>query len=259
MGAKLEAIDARLRHYRIFAILHVIILLASVFLVLCISWDTFKNLQFYRQPQFLTMQFWICMLFLADFFAELFLSPNKLHFFATRWVFLIVSVPWLAIFSWCHCYFHPQVEYVLQFIPLVRGGYALAIVVGWFTSSRISSLFFSYLITLVASIYFASLAFYLFEYRVNNLVTNYYDALWWAFMDATTVGSNIVAITAVGRVLSVILAALGMMMFPIFTVYVTNKITAKHSRRIGLSSLGLGGEIPDNESATGNGNKEGDV
>ena len=77
---------------------------------------------------------------------------------------------------------------------------------------------------------------------MNALVTNYTDALWWAFMDATTVGSNIVAITAVGRVLSVVLAALGMMMFPIFTVYITNKITANHSRRITLSSLGLSGE-----------------
>lgn len=242
MGTRLETIDARLRHYSIFALLHVIILLASVFLVVCISWDTFENLQFYRQPQFLTLQFWICMLFLADFFVELFLSPRKKHFLATRWVFFLVSVPWLAIFTWLNIHFDPQVEYVLQFIPLVRGGYALAIVVGWFTSSKISSLFFSYLITLIASIYFASLAFYLFEHGVNALVTNYTDALWWAFMDATTVGSNIVAITAVGRVLSVVLAALGMMMFPIFTVYITNKITANHSRRITLSSLGLSGE-----------------
>ena len=37
----------------------------------------------------------------------------------------------------------------------------------------------------------------------------------------TTVGSNIIAVTPTGRVLSVLLAALGMMMFPIFTVYVT--------------------------------------
>jgi hypothetical protein len=43
-------------------------------------------------------------------------------------------------------------------------------------------------------------------------------------MDATTVGSNIVAVTPVGRLLSVILAALGMMMFPIFTAYITSKV-----------------------------------
>ena len=53
------------------------------------------------------------------------------------------------------------------------------------------------------------------------MVTRYTDALWWAFMDVTTVGSNIYAVTVTGKILSVVLAALGMMMFPIFTVYVT--------------------------------------
>ena len=43
-------------------------------------------------------------------------------------------------------------------------------------------------------------------------------------MDVTTVGSNIYAVTATGKILSVVLAALGMMMFPIFTVYVTNLV-----------------------------------
>lgn len=61
-------------------------------------------------------------------------------------------------------------------------------------------------------------------------MTGYGDALWWAFMDVTTVGSNIIAVTVTGRVLSVLLAALGMMMFPIFTVYVTSLIQKKKNK-----------------------------
>ena len=62
------------------------------------------------------------------------------------------------------------------------------------------------------------------------MVNRYTDALWWAFMDVTTVGSNIYAVTATGKTLSVVLAALGMMMFPIFTVYVTHLVqqTSRH-------------------------------
>ena len=78
---------------------------------------------------------------------------------------------------------------------------------------------------LLATVYFASLAFFVLEHKVNPLVTDYGDALWWAFMDVPTVGSNIIAMTTTGRVLSVLLAALGMMMFPIFTVYVTQIYT----------------------------------
>ena len=127
--------------------------------------------------------------------------------------------------------FSPEITYMLRFIPLVRGGYAMAIVVGWLTYNKASSLFVSYLTMLLATVYFASLAFFVMEHKVNPLVTGYGDALWWAFMDVTTVGSNIIAVTATGRVLSVLLAALGMMMFPIFTVYVTSLIQKKNKEK----------------------------
>lgn len=97
--------------------------------------------------------------------------------------------------------------------------------------NRASSLFVSYLTMLLATVYFSSLAFFVLEHRVNPLVNGYGDALWWAFMDVTTVGSNIIAQTVTGRVLSVLLAALGMMMFPIFTVYITNLIQQSNKRR----------------------------
>ena len=88
---------------------------------------------------------------------------------------------------------------MLRFIPLVRGGYAMAIVVGWLTYNRASGLFVSYLTMLLATVYFSSLAFYVMEHGPNPLVKGYGDALWWAFMDVTTVGSNIIAVTPTVR------------------------------------------------------------
>ena len=87
-----------------------------------------------------------------------------------------------------------------------------------------ANLFISYLLSLIIVIYFSSLLFYVVEKPINVLVQSYSDALWWAFMDATTVGSNVYAVTVVGKLLSVLLAAFGMMMFPIFTVYITDKM-----------------------------------
>ena len=45
------------------------------------------------------------------------------------------------------------------------------------------------------------------------------------------VGSNIYAVTPTGKILSVVLAALGMMMFPIFTVYVTSLVQQANKRK----------------------------
>jgi len=228
MGERLNKINVVLRKSGFFGMLHIVILLLSIYLVVCISIDTFHNLAFYKQPRFLITQFWICIIFLADFFLELIFAERKRHYLLTRMIFFFVSIPYLWIFRHFDLHFSKEVEYLLQFIPLVRGGYAMAIVVGWLTSNRATSLLLSYLVTLLSTVYFSSLAFYLFEHPVNPLVKTYYDALWWASMDVTTVGSNIVAVTPVGRLLSVVLASLGMMMFPIFTVYVTNLIKRKN-------------------------------
>lgn len=212
----------------VFMVLHIVILLLSILLVALISIDTFKGINFYNQPRFEKWQFWICIVFLADFFIEFFLSDRKWHYFGTHFLFLLVSIPYQAIiykFGWV---VSEQLSYIIRYMPLIRGGYAMAIVVGWFTSNKITGLFFSYIITLISTVYFASLIFYLFEQGVNPEVQNYGDALWWACMDVTTVGTDVVAITTVGRVLSVLLAALGMMMFPIFTVYVTNMLTRRN-------------------------------
>lgn len=215
--------------------LHIMVLLLSLWLLISISIDTFNNINFAKQPKFLKFQFWICIAFLADFFIEFFMADKKWSYLWSHLLFFLVSVPYLNIFHYFNLHFSPETEYWIRFIPLVRGGYALAIVMGWFTYNRATSLFLSYVVTLCATIYFGSLVFYVCEQNVNPLVVTYDDALWWAFMDATTVGSNIVAVTVVGRVLSVLLAALGMMMFPIFTVYVTNLIQ-KHNEE-GLSEI----------------------
>lgn len=207
---------------RIYGILHILILLLSVFLIITISIDTFRNISFLNQGNYMEIQLWICSFFMFDFLLEFVLSDHKWKYLRNRFIFFLVSIPYLNIFSYLNLNFSSETYYFLRFIPLVRSGYALAIVVGWLSYNKISSLFISYVTMLMATVYFSSLIFFVLEHAVNPMVTRYTDALWWAFMDVTTVGSNIYAVTATGKILSVVLAALGMMMFPIFTVYVTS-------------------------------------
>ncbi|NLZ11355.1 MAG: two pore domain potassium channel family protein, partial [Alcaligenaceae bacterium] len=56
---------------------------------------------------------------------------------------------------------------------------------------------------------------------VNPSVTSYADALWWASMTVTTVGSNIIPVTTIGKLATATLAVVGMTTFPIFTAYIT--------------------------------------
>lgn len=208
-------------------VLHISILLMCLFLVISISLDTFKGISFYEQSYYLKVQFWICLWFLFCFLLEFLMADSKWKYFRSHFLFLLVSIPYQSIITHYQWTFDTEFTYFIRFIPLLRGGYALAIVVGWFTNNKISSLFISYVLMLVANVYFASLAFFALEVHVNPAVKDYQDALWWASMNVTTVGSNIYAVTATGRILSVFLAGLGMLMFPILTVYVTNLLLGK--------------------------------
>ena len=237
---KILARQAKIQHERemiakwVRRILHLMVLILSIYLLVTISIDTFAGggIEDYDRPNFMRTQVYICLIFLLDFFVELFMADKKWKYFWTHFVFLLVSIPYLWIIQ--HIGFEhitPKAAYLIQYIPLIRGGYALALVVGWLTSNRATNLFLTYLITLLATVYFASLAFFMFEQVVNPNVKTYADALWWAAMDMTTVGSNIVPITPLGRILAVLLAALGTMMFPIFTVYITSLIQDHHRRK----------------------------
>ena len=213
----------------LYFLLHLLMLGLSIFLIVSISIDSFRGEIFYGQPRFMKTQFWICIVFMADFLIELQMSKRKLHYFFANFIFLLVSIPYLQIIHYFGWTFSVNVTYMMQFIPLVRGGYAMAIIVGWFAYNKATGLFVTYVVTLLATVYFASLVFFMYEHSVNPLVKDYSDALWWASMDVTTVGSNIDAVTTVGRILSVVLAALGMMMFPIFTVYITSLIMSNRT------------------------------
>lgn len=209
--------------------LHILVLICSIVLIICISYDCFRNISFLANSTYMKIQLYICLFFIADVVIEFFMSRNKWEYFYTHLFFLIVSIPYLNIIRYYDIPLSPELEYLVRFIPMIRAAYVLTIVLGVLSTDKISSLFTAYLGLLIATVYFASLLFFIEEHYVNPGVTTYWSALWWSFMDVTTVGCNINAITPTGKVLAVILAAEGLIMFPIFTVYITNALTKNKS------------------------------
>lgn len=137
---KMAVFDFALRKKGVYGVLHIIILLLSLFLVISISIDTFKNIPFYTQTSYKKIQLWICLFFLFDFVLELFLSKDKLRYLRTHFIFLLVAIPYQNIIEYYHIITSPELSYFLRFVPLVRGGYALAIVVGWLSYNKASGL-----------------------------------------------------------------------------------------------------------------------
>ena len=84
----------------IYGILHIIILVMSLFLVISISVDTFKGIPFYTQSSYMKTQLWICIWFLFDFVLEFFLAKHKGRYLRTHFIFLLVAIPYQNIIAY---------------------------------------------------------------------------------------------------------------------------------------------------------------
>ena len=87
----------------IYGILHIIILVMSLFLVISISVDTFKGIPFYTQSSYMKVQLCICLWFLFDFVLEFFLAKHKGRYLRTHFIFLLVAIPYqniIAYYGW---------------------------------------------------------------------------------------------------------------------------------------------------------------
>lgn len=205
--------------------MNLIVLTLSSILIVWISIDTFERVDFLTNHPYMKFQFWVCIVFIIDFFVGFFYSENKMRYFWSRLIFLILSIPYLNIVNFLHISLGPDAAFFVRFIPLARGALALAIVVSYISSNAVTSLFMSYITIMLFIVYFCSLIFYQREAGVNPEVNTYWTALWWSAMNMSTVGCNISPVTVSGKIVAVILPVTGMIIFPLFTVYLTNYVT----------------------------------
>lgn len=210
--------------------MHLLVLVLSVGLIVYISIDTFNDVQFLENKSYMTFQLWVCIVFILDFFIEMIFAPDKWRYIRHRLAFLILSIPYLNLLP-VMTMFHitPDVLFFLRFIPLCRGALALSIVMGYVSSNAVSSLFASYMVIMLMVTYFGSLIFFQREHGINPQVDTYWTALWWAFMNMATVGCDVNPMTVAGKIVAVILPIAGMIIFPLFTVYLTNYVQ-RHTR-----------------------------
>lgn len=211
--------------YWLLNFMNFIMLVLSVLLIVWISVDTFRNISFLDNSSYMTFQFWVCVVFILDFFIQLWFADHKVKFFFHRIFFLLLSIPYLNIISALDIHLSHEAIYFVRFIPLARGALAISIVMGYLSTNAVTSMFMSYLCLILMITYFCSLIFYQRESGVNPGITSYWSALWWSAMNITTVGCDITPVTPAGKIVGVILPVCGMTIFPLFTVYLTNYVS----------------------------------
>lgn len=208
--------------------LHLSSFMLSLLLVISISIDTFAGTPFYDDANYLDLQFWICILLIILFAIEVYSAEHSWQYFGNHFLFLLLIIPYLTLFDWFDVTLSSEMEFLFRFIPLIRGYIAFTIIAYGLLRDLTAGLLITYIVILFSFIYYCSLIFYVLEVNVNPMVHNFWDCLWYSCMTATTAGCSIQAVTTVGKVISVLLALSGMMLLPVFTVYLTDIIRTGH-------------------------------
>lgn len=210
--------------------LGVLKLAAGATLLVALSWEILAGDHTLLSPSYLTIQFLVCVVFLCDFFVRLWLSERRGRFFVRHLFYLLISVPYLNLLAWSGVRMTHDWGILVGLVPMLRAFLAMFVIVQWMARGRrMRWLFTAYLFTVVVFTYLSALVFYDYEVFVNPKLHGFGNALWWAWMNVTTVGAAIFPVTAVGKVVCVLLPSLGMMFFPIFTTYILQEYATKRN------------------------------
>lgn len=199
--------------------LNILVLILSLGLIALISWSTYKGIDYLENSLYMSYQLIVCIFFILEYFYRLCISQHKIRYFFFALPFLLISIPYLNIIEHYHIGLDHELLVFLCFIPIVRGLVALIMVVAFIAKRMVTTVFVSYVLVVIPTMYMSALIFYVAEKDINSGIVNFWYALWWAGMNITTIGCDINPMTATGMIISFMLSLLGIIMLPLFTVY----------------------------------------
>ena len=215
-------IDRKTAVYTASNVLNSLSLAASVVLLISISIEVIDRQNQMLSPWYRSLQLAVCSIFFVTALFRLTIPEYRERHWFRDLLFAAASVPYIDILNWGGVVSHHRTERLLAFAPVVISILATVVILEWLIDGRKRRLMAAYVLTVVMFTYISALLFYDCEVGINSSLKSFGDALWWAWMNVTTVGAEIFPVTAIGKIICVLLPVVGMMFFPIFTVYISD-------------------------------------
>lgn len=167
----------------------------------------------------------ICVLFLYDFFSELYRADNKLKFLKWGWIDFISSIPVIPSFQLFRWGRAARLFRILRAIRSVRR------LLNYLYATRARAAFTSVLAACTVLIFASAITVLHVEADADGAtIKNVGDAFWWAVVTITTVGyGDKVPTTLEGRLVALVLMTAGVGLFGVFTAFVASWFMEKKS------------------------------
>ncbi|MFH1620771.1 MAG: potassium channel family protein [Patescibacteria group bacterium] len=170
------------------------------------------------------IDFIICCIFISDIIYEAWLFNYGLALYARKHILdIIASLPFVAVLRVLRIFRLVRLVRVLNLLKMFRGFKGISPIINFATQNRLRSMLTAYVLITIMIMLFCSAGFYMFEKSINPNVTSYFDALWWAFMTASTVGDALIYPTTMeGRIFAIILIISGVGLFSLITADISS-------------------------------------
>jgi len=197
---------------------HIVVLFLCIFVLL----ELFVESAFYLPPHTVHLlniiDNLVCVVFIADFFYQIWKAPQKLKYFYTwGWIDLISSIPNLQILRW------GRAVRVIRIFRLLRGFRSTRMLMKYIFRDRAKGTFLAVSLITFVLIVASAIAVLNFEVVHNGNIKTPGEALWWAIVTVTTVGyGDYAPVTMGGRIIAGVLMVAGVGLFGTFTAFIAN-------------------------------------
>ena len=203
----------------------IVMLFLCVYVLIALFIDTAFDLPVEIHELLNKIDFYVCILFLLDFFTNLYRAENKLKYLKWGWIDFISSIPMLEAFRW------GRVARVFRILRLLRGVRSTKHLLSFLFKNRAEGTLASMILISLVLVIFSSILILNVETGEDATIKNASDALWWSCMTVTTVGyGNLHPVSDLGRVLGVLLMMSRIAILGTFTAYIVTVFFEKAER-----------------------------
>ncbi len=173
------------------------------------------------------IDFFICLVFLSDFFVNLFYAKSKLAYLKWGWIDLVASIPAVDTLRW------GRISRIVRIIRVLRAVKSVKFLYSTIQKSKFQSLTLLVLLITLISFSICSSLILEFETGQSSTLNTAQDALWWSFLNIMNAKVSInTAQSSEGIFLTIVLNKIGLLLFAYFNAMLVAWLIQKRKHKI---------------------------
>lgn len=207
------------------AIYQLVLLILSIYVLIALIVESLITKDEEIKQVLQTIDFSICIVFLIDFFYNLFSAQNKLKYLRWGWIDLISSIPIIDPFRW------GRLARIVRILRVFRAAKSFKILYHSILKSRYQSL--TLIILLVSFITYSISATLILEFErsYHSEIETSKDALWWALLNILNAKVSLTqAQSPGGELVTIVLNKVGLLIFAYFNAMIVAWLIQKKNK-----------------------------